>query len=65
MTPPPSRRLGLRARFLAAGATLVLATIASGVWSAFAFARLARVVDSTLTDTDRTTAATATLTNAL
>jgi NtrC-family two-component system sensor histidine kinase KinB len=58
-------RLSLRARFLAAGATLVLATIASGVWSAFAFARLARVVDSTLIDTDRTTGATAALTNEL
>ena len=57
--------MGLRQRFFAAGALLVLTTIASGAWSAFAFARVARVVDLTLSASDQTAAATAALTNAL
>jgi two-component system, NtrC family, sensor histidine kinase KinB len=58
-------KLGLRARFLLSGAVLVLTTVASGLWSALAFARLSRVVGETLLDTEQTTAATATVANAL
>ncbi|HVY47864.1 MAG TPA: ATP-binding protein, partial [Minicystis sp.] len=39
--------------------------IASGVWSAFAFSRLSGAFDRTLAESDRTTAATAAVTNAL
>ena len=35
--------VGLRARFLLSGAALVLTTVASGAWSAHAFARLGDV----------------------
>ncbi len=58
-------KLGLRARFLLSGAALVLTTVASGAWSALAFARLSRVVGTTLRDTEQTTAATAAVANAL
>lgn len=58
-------KLGLRARFLLSGAVLVLTTVASGSWSALAFARLSQVVGDTLRDTEETTAATATVANAL
>src|SRR5277367_2352621 len=59
------KQMGLRQRFFAAGALLVLTTIASGAFSAFAFARVARVVDRTLSASDQTAAGTAALTNAL
>jgi NtrC-family two-component system sensor histidine kinase KinB len=58
-------KLGLRTRFLLMGAVLVLTTAASALWSAFAFARLSRVVGETLSDSEQTTAATAAVTNAL
>src|ERR1700734_1053829 len=58
-------KLSLRARFLLSGAVLVLTTVASGLWSALAFARLSRVVGDTLLDTEQTTAATAAVANAL
>ena len=58
-------KLGLRARFFLSGAALVLATVASGVWSALAFARLSRVVGDTLHDTETTTEATASVADAL
>jgi NtrC-family two-component system sensor histidine kinase KinB len=58
-------KLGLRARFLLSGAVLVLTTVASGAWSALAFARLSRVVGTTLRDTEQTTAATAAVADAL
>jgi two-component system, NtrC family, sensor histidine kinase KinB len=58
-------KLGLRTRFLLMGAVLVLTTAASALWSAFAFARLSRVVGETLSDSEQTTGATAAVTNAL
>jgi NtrC-family two-component system sensor histidine kinase KinB len=58
-------QLGLRTRFLLSGAILVLTTVASGVFCALAFARLSAVVGETVRDTEQTTAATATVANAL
>ncbi|APR87489.1 Signal transduction histidine kinase CheA [Minicystis rosea] len=58
-------KLGLRTRFLLSGAALVLITIASGVWSALAFARLSHVVGDTLRNNEQATAATAAVANAL
>jgi NtrC-family two-component system sensor histidine kinase KinB len=58
-------QLGLRTRFLLSGAALVLTTVASGVWSALAFARLSQVVGDTVQDTEQATAATAAIANAL
>lgn len=57
--------LGLRARFVIAGALLVATTAASSAWSAIAFRRVSRVVDATLRDSEQTTAATGTLAGAL
>jgi two-component system, NtrC family, sensor histidine kinase KinB len=61
----PVHNLSLRAGFLLSGAALVLATVASGSWSALAFARLSQVVGDTLRDTETTTAATAAVGDAL
>jgi two-component system, NtrC family, sensor histidine kinase KinB len=58
-------KLGLRTRFLLSGAALVLTTVASGVWSALAFARFSQVLGDTLRDSEQTTEATATMAGAL
>jgi two-component system, NtrC family, sensor histidine kinase KinB len=58
-------KLGLRTRFLLSGAVLVLTTVASGVWSALAFARFSKVVGDTLRDSEQTTEATASIAGAL
>ena len=57
--------ISLRTRFIIAGAVLVMTTIVSSVWSAFAFNRLSRFVGETLSDSEETTAATAALASAL
>src|SRR5580658_2589518 len=44
----------LTTRFLLASCLLVAATVTSGVWSAFAFARFAESVDATLRTSQRT-----------
>jgi len=58
-------KLGLRTRFLLSGAALVLTTVASGVWSALAFARFSQVVGDTLRASEQTTEATASVAGAL
>ncbi|AKV04415.1 Response regulator/sensor histidine kinase [Labilithrix luteola] len=57
--------LGIRAKFLIAGALLVCATAVSSAWSVLAFHDMSRVVDATLHDSEQTTAATASLATAL
>ncbi len=56
---------GIRAKFVFAGALLVVATAVSGAWSALAFHDMSRVVGETLHDSEQTTAATASLATAL
>jgi NtrC-family two-component system sensor histidine kinase KinB len=57
--------IGLRTRFIIAGAVLVMTTIVSSVWSALTFDHLSRFVGETLQDSEETTAATAALSSAL
>lgn len=57
--------LGIRGRFLAACALLLVTTTASSVWSALALDRVSRVVGVTLWDTEQTTSATGALQSAL
>jgi NtrC-family two-component system sensor histidine kinase KinB len=59
------RLFGLRVRFLAAGSLLVLTTIAASVWTLFVLSRLALVMETTVRDTDETTAAAADVASAL
>lgn len=44
---------GLRARFFVAGLLFVAATIASGIWSAYTFTRLSRLIATTLFENER------------
>lgn len=57
--------LGLRARFLLIGALLVATTAVTSAWSGLAFRKVSEVVDTTLRDSEQTTAATGALANAL
>jgi NtrC-family two-component system sensor histidine kinase KinB len=59
------RAPGIRAQFLVAGALLVAVTAVSSAWSAYAFHEVSQVVDATVSDSERTTAATAALATAL
>ncbi len=59
------RAVGLRVRFVVAGALLVTVTVATGGWSAWAFREVSRVVGETLRDSEQTTAATDALASAL
>ena len=58
-------RLGLRARFLAAGALLVLTTVAASAWTLVLLSRLAAVAAATVRDTDEATAAAAAVSSAI
>jgi NtrC-family two-component system sensor histidine kinase KinB len=55
----------LQTKFIAAGVLLVMATIVSGIWSAWTFARLSTVTGETLRSSQQTTDLAATLSNAL
>jgi NtrC-family two-component system sensor histidine kinase KinB len=55
----------LRARFLLAGCLLVSSTVAVGAWSAFTFAHLGAVIDSTLRESQEAIDLTATLASVL
>jgi NtrC-family two-component system sensor histidine kinase KinB len=55
----------LQARFILAGALLVLTTLGSSLWSAWTFARLSAVVDDTLRDSQTTIDLTAALAGSL
>lgn len=57
--------LGVRGRFVIAGALLVAVTAASSAWSAWAFREVSRSVDATLHDSEQTTTATVALATAL
>jgi hypothetical protein len=59
------RLFGLRARFLGAGSLLVLTTIAASAWTLFVRSSLATVAETTVRDTDETTAAAAGVASAL
>jgi NtrC-family two-component system sensor histidine kinase KinB len=55
----------IRARFVVAGLLFVVATIASGIWSAYTFTRLSRVIGDTLAESQQRIDLTAILTGAL
>jgi NtrC-family two-component system sensor histidine kinase KinB len=57
--------ISLRTRFVVAGTILVAITVATSVYSAWAFSRLSDVVDLTVRDGEQTTAVTGTLISAL
>jgi len=59
------KAIGLRGRFFVAGVLLVATTAASSAWSAWAFRRVAHVVDTAVQDSEQTTAATGALATAL
>jgi two-component system, NtrC family, sensor histidine kinase KinB len=61
----PPFRFGLRTRFIVIAGLLVLATIASGLWSALSFARLSSLMGETLIDSEATTSAASDFTTAL
>jgi NtrC-family two-component system sensor histidine kinase KinB len=50
-------KIGLRGRFLLAGALILATSTASSAWSALAFRRVSSVMDATLRDSEQTTAA--------
>ena len=58
-------RFGLRGQFLVAGGLLLGITVLIGAGSALMFARLSHVVDTTLSDSEETMQATATIAGAL
>jgi len=55
----------LRARFFIAGLLFVAATIASGIWSAYTFTRLSRVIGITLAESEEKITLSATLASAI
>jgi NtrC-family two-component system sensor histidine kinase KinB len=59
------RTQSLRTRFILAGCLLVAATVASGVWSVFTFARLSAVAGDALRESQETIDLSATLASAL
>jgi two-component system, NtrC family, sensor histidine kinase KinB len=55
----------LQTRFILAGCLLVMTTVVCGIWSAWMFARLSRVVGDTLRESQKTTDLTAVLASTL